>query len=188
MITCPVCSSHVEDKSKVCPGCRSPLAGPPLSVAGVLRKLDVFVAAFCLSVMILVVLCQIILRNFFHTGLADADVLVRHLVLWVVFLGAGIATRENRHIRIDVLTRVFPRYVKRYIDAVVCLFSAGVCLFLSYGAVSFVRDEFHSGFRLTMFNMPVWPLEIIIPVGYLIVTVHLLISGTAVFLNKTGEK
>ncbi|MFA6011577.1 MAG: TRAP transporter small permease [Desulfobacteraceae bacterium] len=184
MTTCPSCSSTVEDSDKVCPVCKTALVEPKYSKTPLFRKLDVILASVCLTAMILVVLCQIILRNFFHGGLAFGDDLVRHLVLWVVFLGAGIAARENRHIKIDVMARFFSPEVNRYVDAIVAVFSTGVCLVLSYAAFTFVREEFGSGFTMNMFNMPVWILQTIIPAGYLIITVHLALSGIASFLNK----
>jgi len=186
--TCPSCSSPVEDSDQVCPVCKSALVEPKNSKTSLFRKLDVILASVCLTAMILIVLCQIILRNFFHGGLSFGDDLVRHLVLWVVFLGAGIAARENRHIKIDVLAVYFPARVNRYIDALVAFFSTGVCLVLSYAAFKFVQEEFGSGFTMNMFNMPVWVMQTIIPAGYLIITVHLAISGITSFLNKVKGK
>lgn len=186
MTTCPSCSSPVEDSDKVCPVCKSALVEPKYSKTSLIRKLDVILASACLTAMILVVLCQIILRNFFHGGLAFGDDLVRHLVLWVVFLGAGIAARENRHIKIDAMAVFFPPHVNRYIEAVVAVFSTGICLVMSYAAFKFVQEEFGSGFTMNMFNMPVWVLQTIIPAGYLIISVHLALSGISSFL-KTGK-
>jgi TRAP-type C4-dicarboxylate transport system permease small subunit len=56
-----------------------------------------------LSVLILIAFSQIILRNFFSTGIAWGDALVRSLVLWTGFIGATIAAREGQHISIDVV-------------------------------------------------------------------------------------
>ncbi len=52
---------------------------------------------------------QILFRNLISVGIVWIDSLVRHLVLWIALLGASIATRENRHITIDVISgRVSP--------------------------------------------------------------------------------
>lgn len=188
MTTCPSCSAHVNDNARICPVCETALVEAPMTWRSILYNLDVFFASVCLTVMVLVVLCQIILRNFFHGGLAFGDDLVRHLVLWVVFLGASVAARENKHIRIDVMARVFSPKVNRYVDAVVALFSSGICFVLSYAAFVFVREEYGSGFTMNLFNLPIWTLETIIPLGYLIITVHLAVSGVLAFLNKENTK
>ncbi|MEJ2722735.1 MAG: TRAP transporter small permease subunit [bacterium] len=49
---------------------------------------------------------QIVLRNFFHTGLIWADPLMRHIVLWLGCMGAVLATSRMRHISIDIFTRL----------------------------------------------------------------------------------
>ena len=48
---------------------------------------------------------QIFLRNVFTTGLAWGDLVLRNLVLWIGFIGATLATREGKHINIDILSR-----------------------------------------------------------------------------------
>ena len=58
-----------------------------------------------LSLMILLAAYQVVARNFFDTGILWGDALVRVLVLWVTFIGATIAARDDEHIRIDLLTR-----------------------------------------------------------------------------------
>ena len=46
---------------------------------------------------------QIVLRNFFASGLFWADELVRLLVLWLAVAGALAATRDRRHIAIELI-------------------------------------------------------------------------------------
>jgi len=61
-----------------------------------------------LGFMILIAFLQIVLRNFFNTGLSGGDPLLRNLVLWIGFIGATLATREGKHINIDVVSRWLP--------------------------------------------------------------------------------
>ncbi len=62
-----------------------------------------------LSTMIVLASTQILLRNLFDSGFVWIDPLLRVLVLWLGLIGATVATRNNRHIRIDLLTRFFKR-------------------------------------------------------------------------------
>ena len=70
-----------------------------------ISRLEQILIAVLLTVMILMAFSQIVLRNFFSTGIAWGDSLVRYLVVWVGFIGAAIAAREDKHITIDVLSR-----------------------------------------------------------------------------------
>ena len=60
---------------------------------------------------------QIVLRYGFDSGIAWADPLLRVLVLWLGLLGALAATRDRRHITIDVLSRMLPARAKAAADA-----------------------------------------------------------------------
>jgi TRAP-type C4-dicarboxylate transport system permease small subunit len=73
---------------------------------------------------------QILFRNLISVGIVWIDSLVRHMVLWIALLGASVATRENRHITIDIISgRVPPAYYS-WIQGAIQLFSALVCLLL----------------------------------------------------------
>ena len=55
--------------------------------------------------MVVLAFLQVLLRNIFDQSFLWGDPLLRHLVLWVGFIGASLATREEKHINIDVLGR-----------------------------------------------------------------------------------
>lgn len=173
---CPSCRLDVDTTARVCPHCNASL-GPGRSFISIVTKLDAILAAMCLSAMVVIVLCQIVLRNFFQTGIEGADFLVRHLVLWVVFLGAGIASREKRHIHIDLLPRFLPKKIEQVTQILVALFSVIVLAILSYAAVTFVTMELESGITVPLLGLPIWIVESIIPLGYAIIAVHFLVNG-----------
>ena len=56
--------------------------------------------------MIIMAFGQVVLRNFFHTSIEWGDVFLRHLVLWLGFLGAVIATGEGRHLKIEFINKL----------------------------------------------------------------------------------
>ena len=70
-----------------------------------LGRVEKFFVVVMLSVMILLAFLQIVLRNAFSTGISWGDPIVRYLVLWVAFIGASLATKEEKHITIEVLSR-----------------------------------------------------------------------------------
>ena len=74
-------------------------------LSGALRFVENALLVALLSAMIALAAYQVVARNFFDTGILWGDALVRVLVLWVTFIGATIASRQDEHIRIDLLTR-----------------------------------------------------------------------------------
>lgn len=141
--------------------------------------------------MIVLAAGQIVLRNVFESGLVWADPVLRILVLWVGMLGAVAASRENKHITIDILNRMLPVAWRRWSDVVIALFTAVVCALLAWHTFRFVRDEYqYSDFEVA--GMPVWIWQAIMPVAFgLIAWRYLvrsaqLVTGTAE-VSATGE-
>jgi C4-dicarboxylate transporter DctQ subunit len=124
-----------------------------------------------LTVMILMAFFQIVLRNFFDTGISWGDSLVRYLVVWVGFIGAAIATKEGKHINIDVVSRWLTGPHRTYIRLVSHLFSAVICSLLTLAAIKFLRFEAQMG-STAFFKLPVWLPEIIIPVTFGLMTLR----------------
>ena len=71
-----------------------------------LRRLEDGILVLLLMTMIGVAASQVILRNFFDAGLYWGDSLVRVTVLWVALVGAMVASRDDSHIRVDLLSRM----------------------------------------------------------------------------------
>ena len=124
-----------------------------------------------LTMMILMAFFQIVLRNFFDTGISWGDSLVRYLVVWVGFIGAAIATKEGKHINIDVVSRWLATPESNYIRIISHFFSAVICGLLTLAAIKFIRFEAQMG-GTAFFKLPVWVPEIIIPVTFGLMTLR----------------
>ncbi len=127
------------------------------------------------AVMIVLSFSQVVLRNFFGTGFLWADPLVRHLVIWVGFMGAAIATHEERHISIDALTKFFSPRWKAIAQVLTSLFAVIVCYYLADAALVFLKDERSSGSEIFL-SIPTWVALIVIPSGYGLMAVHFVVK------------
>ena len=152
-------------------------------------KVETALLVVFLSAMILLAFLQVLLRNFFGIGFLWADPLVRHLVIWVGFVGAAVATHEERHISIDALSRFFSPRWKAGAHALTSLFALVVCLFLADAAWVFLRDEKALGSDF-MLNVPTWVALIIIPAGYVVMAIHFAVKIVqhVGFLAGKGER
>ncbi len=107
---------------------------------------------------------QIILRNFFHSGLIWIDPLLRIIVLWITFLGAMTATSKGRHISIDLLARIFPR-TKMLAHRIAASVATVACVALANGAYDYLRQEYQYG-RETLLGLRTWQLHSILLFGF----------------------
>lgn len=148
----------------------------------VLRTLDRFfykmeygLLVFFLGSMVILAFMQVVLRNFFGTGVVWADTIVRHLVLWSGFMGAALATDEERHISIDALTKFLSARTRHIVLIVTSTFAAIVCYYLASAAWVYVLEERANGGDLVL-SIPTWVALLIIPAGYLLLAFHFLIK------------
>ena len=79
-----------------------------LRINSFLNRLEEVLLIFLLALMVFLAFLPILFRNVIATGLIWIDPLLRHLVLWVALLGASQATRQERHIKIDLLSNYLP--------------------------------------------------------------------------------
>ena len=117
----------------------------------------------------LLAVAQIVLRNIGSAGFLWSDGLVRVLVLWIALLGAVAASRDRKHIAIDLARRLLPPSFRRTLSIVVAAFTATVCGFLSYYSWVFVSDS--RGFGDTLLgDWPAWIIQLILPVGFALIS------------------
>ena len=150
-----------------------------------IHRLEDGLLMLLLTGMILLATTQILLRNLWDTGLAWADPSLRIAVLWVALLGALAATRDDNHIRIDLLTRFLPDWAKRYSLMLTDLFSTLVCGLLAWHGARFVYFEWQDGSTLFS-SVPAWLCELIIPLGFGLMALRFLLAALLRFRGK-GE-
>lgn len=139
-----------------------------------LNKVETVVLVALLSVMVLLSFLQVVLRNALGEGIVWADVLLRHLVLWVGFLGASLAVSHQRHIGIDALTRAMPVRWQLVVRAATNLFAAAMCIILFEASRSFLAYEIEDG-RTLILDIPEWYSQLIIPVGFALLAFHFVV-------------
>lgn len=146
-----------------------------------LRKVDSFlnrvegaILVLFLAAMIVMAFLQVVLRNGFNSTIIWVDILLRHLVLWIGFLGSALAASNDRHINIDALTRFLSSRIRSVIGVLTNLFAVIVCFFLLSAAVTFVNNEIAD--KTTVYaEIPEWYSQIIIPVGFGLLIFHFLV-------------
>jgi C4-dicarboxylate transporter DctQ subunit len=154
-----------------------------------IERAETVVLVLILGIMVIFAFLQVVLRNIFHEGILWGDIFLRHLVLWVGFLGASLATREQKHINIDLFSRFMSEKGKAYIGVFTNLFSMFICYLLADAGWTFVQDEQMIG-SVIFADIPAWYFQIIIPVGFLLMSFRFMIltleHGVHIFKERKG--
>lgn len=137
------------------------------------------------AVMVLLSFLQLILRNFFDYGILWGDTFLRHLVLWAGFIGASLATRDEKHINIDLLGRITPKKYVPYLRIVIDLMTMLVCIALARAGYVFLKYEIEAN-TILFNNVPAWYFQLIIPIGFALIGFRFLLKilERMITLNK----
>ena len=150
---------------------------------GVLRlisRIEDGILVTLLTGLILVAATQIFLRNVFDMGLAWGDPLLRVLVLWVALMGAVAASRDDKHININVLLRFMAGRSQAIAQIIISLFTTMISAIVAYHAARFVYLDYEAGTK-AFSSVPVWIVDLILPIGFGLISLSYLLSSLANF-------
>ena len=129
-----------------------------------------------LGTMIGVSVFQIINRQLLDGSfsLSWADELVKIIVLWLAMVGSIAAARDNRHIRIDLITHVLSGPIVAWAKVIVDVFAAAVCAVIGWHAYRLIREEVSWGDTIFT-DFPLWVLHAIVPLAFFLISYQFLV-------------
>lgn len=137
------------------------------------RRINAGMIVAMMAAMVALVFANVVGRYVFSRSFIWAEELSQYLMVWVTFLGAGLALRYGRHVAMDLLQIFLPDPVARALRALLAVVTIAFLLALTV-----------LGFQLVVFA---WPQEtpamnisaglpyLAVPVGALIYLVHILL-------------
>jgi len=124
-----------------------------------------------LGAMIGVSVFQIANRQLFGGSftLAWADEFVKIIVLWLAMVGSIAAARDNKHIRIDLITHVLSGPIVAVAKIVVDVFAAIVCAAIGWHSYRLIREEMSWGDTIFT-DVPLWIMHAIVPLAFFLIS------------------
>jgi len=154
----------------------------PGSILARLERLGRFVEngalVVLLGTMIVLAASQIILRNFFDTGFVWADEFLRLCLLWTAMFGAVAASRDNKQISIDVLSRFLKGRWNAAASLLVQAFTSGITAIIAWHSFRFVRDsrQFED---VLLGDWPAWIFQLVLPLAFALIAYRYLLFAMA---------
>lgn len=139
-----------------------------------LSRLEAALAALGFAAMLVFSLLQVFTRNFFSYSLPGSETLLGYLVLWVGMIGAVLAVRPRRHVKIDLGPAWFGEHFLARVAPWMYLFSMVVCALLAWASLRFWWQEWQHAMPTA--RGPVI-LAAILPLGFFLLAVHFLLRS-----------
>lgn len=100
--------------------------------SGIRRALEVIIV-INLTIMAILVFGNVVLRYAFNSGIAVSEELARLLFVWLIFLGAILASAQHAHIGFDTFIKMAPRAVRKALILLTGLLMLAACVIFFVG-------------------------------------------------------
>jgi TRAP-type C4-dicarboxylate transport system permease small subunit len=118
---------------------------------------------------------DVIIRKFFDFTWAPLFEIITYTLLWMTFLGTTSLMRSLGHVKMDSITgRLKPKTLAlvNFITSCACAVLMGLMI---YYTVTLTAHDYQIHFVLaTVLNPVKWPIEIIIPIGFITLFIQLI--------------
>lgn len=118
---------------------------------------------------------QILRRALFQDGWIGAEAAGRGLVLWIALLGALAATREGRHVRIDLASSWLSARGRAVTDRLAALIACAFCIVFVWFGWQLLLLEREMG-EMAFASVPNWWLTWVIPAGFALMAIRFLLQ------------
>lgn len=136
-------------------------------------RLNQAMIGLMMAVMFALVFTNVVTRYGLGFSIAWAEEVASFLMIWVTFLGAGLALREGRHVAIDVLQDRLPERARRGLRLVLALVILGFLALLTWLGIQFVTFGWRSVTFVT--QVPRGIPYLAVPIGCAMFALHLLL-------------
>jgi TRAP-type C4-dicarboxylate transport system permease small subunit len=124
-----------------------------------------------MAVMATLVFVNVVARYVFNFSIIWAEEVSQYLMIWIAYLGAGLALREGRHVALEMLHDRLPlalsRGVRMAIGGVLLVFLGSVTV-LGFQFAVFVWNQ-----ETPVLNISLGIPSLAIPIGTLLFAIHL---------------
>lgn len=150
-----------------------------------IRRLENAVVTTLLGGICLVMVAQVVFRFVLKTPLAWSDELATYSFVWLALLGSTVGVRENAHIGVDAVVRLFPLAHRRRIAfASLTLIAAFLVVLVKLGLDLLGRVEDQ---RSAALGIAVFWVYLAVPVTAALMVLHLGVHAHALYHDRKAQ-
>jgi len=136
-------------------------------------KFEEYFLAITLSISVVIIFLQIIMRYVVGSSLSWSEELARYLFLWQIWVGASFAVKRNKHLRADVLQVVVPQKLKYPVEVLYTVIWLAFSIFLAYQSSILVSKIIKVGQLSAALRLPMQFAYASVPTGCILMTIRL---------------
>ena len=155
------------------------------NVIGKIEKAERIITSIIFCFMMIVITEQIIMRYIFNRPLLWSEEFARYVYVWLVFIGAAYGVTQNKHVAVTLLTDRLPHMIQKALKVICNLLVAAALLYMLPHSILYVGKQ--QGLLSGCMRIPMSWVFAAIPVGYILISVQMLLQAVLVVISKSEE-
>lgn len=138
-----------------------------------------------LLALLLLVVTDIFLRNFFNSPIKGGYELAANLMAFLVFLSLGRVALKKGHVSVDIVVSYISKKSNQFLESINNFVVMGLCLLIAKMSISQGLFLQEMGRKTAVLKMPIYPFYLVTGLGFILLFLAVLLLQ---FNNKKDNK
>lgn len=99
------------------------------------------------------------------------------LLVWSIFIGFGMALKDNRHIQVELVFDRLPIGVKRVVATISNVIGGLYSFYLAFSSIELITLTKEQGIKTIDVGIPMWTTYLVLPIGMGLLGVYFLVKA-----------
>ena len=167
-----------------------------ITMKSILTNLDAIITGTTLTICVILVNANVIMRYFFNSPIHWSEEVVTSLFVWTVFIGSSYAYRKHSHLGVDIVINLMPKKMKTVVKSVMAVVEFFVLSMLTGVSSQYVYHLiFNRAGKLKimmtdLLRVPKWWTGIAVPIGFglsAIYSLYFMVKAVRAYLKEKKE-
>ncbi len=131
------------------------------------------IAVIIVIVMLIILTQQVFMRYIVHRTYGWSDEAARYLLIYFAYITAAIAVYKNAHIKIDLILKIWPSFLRPYLKLFSNVIFFIYCITVAYFSSILTSELYASGAISLGFGLPMWIVYASMPIGHIFMAIRL---------------
>ncbi|MBT2679234.1 TRAP transporter small permease [Bacillus sp. ISL-35] len=109
------------------------------------------------------------------------------LLVWAIFIGFGMALKDNRHIQVELLFDKLPPGLKKIVAGISNIIGAGFSFYLAYSSIELITLSKEQGITTIDVGIPLWITYLVLPIGMGLLGIYFVVKAYRAFKGDKRE-
>lgn len=153
-----------------------------------LEGIEEFVASFFFIGGSIISLYGVFMRYVVNSPVTWTTEIFETFMVFAIFIGFGMALKDNQHIAVDLLYEKLPSIAKKIVDVIANSLGLGFSVFLTVMGVEMVSVAHQQGGITIDVGVPLWLTYLAMPIGMGLLLFYFLLKLINIFRHWNKEE